>query len=208
MKQRFFICEHCGNMIAIIKDKGVPVICCGQKMTELIPGSIEASEEKHLPVFTVDNNKVYVMVGEAEHPMSKEHYIEWISIQTKSGNQRKCLMPEDKPVACFSICEGDEVEAVYAYCNLHGLWKTENEIQPVCDLKPLDTDTSENYTVCKCNNVSYFEIIDAVKNNSDIDSLLSIFDNVKNTTHCSTGCGGCYNKVISIISEVMSGKLN
>ena len=208
MKQRFFICEHCGNIIAMVKDKGVPVMCCGQKMTELVPGSIEASEEKHLPVFTVDKNKVYVFVGEAEHPMSEEHYIEWISIQTKQGNQRKCLTPSDKPAACFSLCDGDEIEAVYAYCNLHGLWKTENEIVPVCDLKPLDTDTNENYTVCKCNNVSYFEIIDAAKNNANIESLLSIFDNVKNTTHCSTGCGGCYNKVVAIISEVMSGKIS
>ena len=208
MKQRFFICEHCKNIIAMVKDNGVPVMCCGQKMIELIPGSIEASVEKHIPVFTVDNNKVYVFVGEAEHPMGEDHYIEWISIQTKQGNQRKCLNPEDKPAACFSVCDGDEIEAVYAYCNLHGLWKAENEIQPVCDLKPLDTDTNENYTVCKCNNVSYFEIIDAVKNNSDIESLLSIFDKVKNTTHCSTGCGGCYNKVVAIISEVMNGKIN
>ncbi len=208
MKQKFFICGHCGNIIEMVKDKGVPLMCCGQKMTELVPGSIEASEEKHLPVFTVDNNKVYVMIGEVEHPMSEEHYIEWISLETKSGNQIKYLTPGDKPVACFSISEGDEVEAIYAYCNLHGLWKTENIIQPVCDLKPLDTDTNENYTVCKCNNVSYFEIIDAVKNNGDIDSLLAIFDNVKNTTHCSTGCGGCYNKVVAIISEVLSGKLN
>lgn len=208
MKQRFFICGHCGNIIEMVKDKGVPVVCCGQKMTELIPGSIEASNEKHLPVFTIDNNMVYVMIGEVEHPMSEEHYIEWISIKTKSGNQRKYLSPGEKPVASFSVEKGDEVEAVYAYCNIHGLWKTENEIQPVCDLKPLDTDTNENYTVCKCNNVSYFEIIDAAKNNGNIENLLSAFDNVKNTTHCSTGCGGCYNKVVAIISEVLSGKLN
>lgn len=208
MKQRFFICEHCGNMIAMVKDKGVPVMCCGQKMTELIPGIVEASKEKHLPVFTIDNNKVYVMVGEVEHPMTDEHHIEWISIQTKAGNQRKTLSPSDSPVACFSICDGDEVEAVYAYCNLHGLWKSENVIEPVCDLKPLDTDTNENYTICKCNNVSYFEIMDAAKNAQNIDSLLSVFEKVKNTTHCSTGCGGCYNKVVAIISDVLSGKIS
>lgn len=206
MEQRFFQCEHCGNIIAMVKDKGVPVMCCGQKMTELIPGSVDAAVEKHLPVFTVENGKVYVVVGEVEHPMTEEHYIEWISLQTKLGNQRKCLTPADKPAACFSICELDEVEAVYAYCNLHGLWKAENEILPVCDLKPLDTETNENYLVCKCNSVKYFDIMDAVHDNKSLDNLLSVFDNVKNTTHCSTGCGGCYNKVIAIISEMMSGK--
>ena len=123
MKQRFFICEHCGNMVAMVKDKGVPVMCCGQKMTELIPGTTEASLEKHIPVYTVGNGKVIVTVGSVEHPMQEEHYIEWVSISTKFGNQRKQLNPGDEPKVCFSICEGDEVEAVYAYCNLHSLWK-------------------------------------------------------------------------------------
>lgn len=208
MKQRFFRCEHCGNIVAIVNDAGVPVMCCGAKMVELIPGTTEASTEKHIPVFTVDGNKVYVVVGEVEHPMTDDHYIQWISIQTKQGNQRKCLAPSDKPAACFSICDGDEVEAVYAYCNLHSLWKAENKIEPVCDLKPLDTETSENYVICKCNNVKYFDILDAVHSAKDIGSLLSAFENVKNTTHCSTGCGGCYNKVIAVISEVISGKLS
>ncbi len=123
MKQRFFICEHCGNMIAMVKDKGVPVMCCGQKMTELIPGTSDGAAEKHVPVYTVEGNKVTVTVGEVEHPMTEEHHIEWISLQTKSGNQRKALKPGDKPSVCFYICEGDEIEAAYAYCNLHGLWK-------------------------------------------------------------------------------------
>ncbi len=208
MKQRFFRCEHCGNIVAFVKDNGVPVICCGQKMTELIPGSVDASAEKHVPVFTVDGNKVYVVVGEVEHPATEEHHIEWISIQTKQGNQRKCLTPGDKPAACFSICRGDEVEAVFAYCNLHGLWKAEAEVAPVCDLKPVDTETSENYLICKCNNVRYFDILDAMHNTTDFNTLLSLFDQVKNTTHCSTGCGGCYNRVITVISEMMSGKLS
>ena len=125
MKQRFFICEHCGNIIAMVKDKGVPVMCCGQKMTELIPGTTDAAVEKHVPVFTVEGNKVLVTVGEVEHPMTPEHYIEWVSLQTKFGNQRKPLQPGQEPKVCFAICEGDEVQAVYAYCNLHGLWKAE-----------------------------------------------------------------------------------
>ena len=125
MEQKFYICQHCGNIIAIVKESGVPVVCCGEKMTKLVAGTTEASLEKHIPVYTVENNKVHVVVGSVEHPMVPEHFIEWISIQTKYGNQRKALVPGQKPEVCFSICEGDEVEAVYAYCNLHSLWKAE-----------------------------------------------------------------------------------
>ena len=123
MEQKFYICQHCKKIVAIVKDSGVPVMCCGQKMNELIPGTTDASVEKHVPVYTVENNIVSVNVGSVEHPMIPEHYIEWVSLQTKYGNQRKALKPGDKPTVCFALCEGDEVEAVYAYCNLHSLWK-------------------------------------------------------------------------------------
>lgn len=99
-------------------------MCCGQKMKEIIPGTTDASVEKHVPVYRIENNIVKVKVGEAEHPMLPEHYIEWISIQTKEGNQRKALKPGIPPEICFALCDGDEVEAVYAYCNLHSLWKS------------------------------------------------------------------------------------
>ena len=125
MEQKFLICEHCGNMVAMVKDKGVPVMCCGQKMTELVPGTTDAAVEKHVPEYSVDGSKVNVKVGSVEHPMQPEHYIEWVSLQTKQGNQRKALAPGEKPEVCFSLCEGDEVVAVYAYCNLHGLWKVD-----------------------------------------------------------------------------------
>lgn len=123
MEQKFFICEHCGNIVAFVKNSGVPVVCCGEKMKELIPGTTDAAVEKHIPVYRVEDGKVFVTVGSVAHPMLPEHYIEWVSLQTKLGNQRKALNPGDKPEVCFSICEGDEVEAVYAYCNLHSLWK-------------------------------------------------------------------------------------
>lgn len=124
MEQKFYICEHCGKIVALVKESGVPVMCCGQKMKEIIPGTTDASLEKHVPVYTVENNVVHVKIGEIEHPMLSEHYIEWVSIQTKQGNQRKALHPGDKPEVCFALCEGDKVEAVYAYCNLHSLWKS------------------------------------------------------------------------------------
>ena len=109
--------------MAAVKESGVRVVCCGQKMTEIIPGTVEASHEKHIPVYKVEGGNVNVNVGSVNHPMAEDHYIEWVSLQTKFGNQRKALKPGDAPNVCFSICEGDEVVSVYAYCNLHGLWK-------------------------------------------------------------------------------------
>ncbi|MCI7138904.1 MAG: desulfoferrodoxin [Oscillospiraceae bacterium] len=123
MELKFFRCEHCGNIIEMVEDKGVPVVCCGQRMTELVAGTSDGAREKHVPVYEVKDNIVHVKVGEVAHPMIPEHYIEWIVLQTKNGVQRKELNPGDKPEACFALCDGDEVEAVYAYCNLHGLWK-------------------------------------------------------------------------------------
>lgn len=123
MEMEFYRCSHCGQIIAIVKKTGVPVICCGEPMKKIVPGTADASLEKHVPVFEVKGNKVFVTVGAVAHPMLDAHYIEWVSLQTKFGNQRKALKPGDKPEVCFAICEGDEVEAVYAYCNLHSLWK-------------------------------------------------------------------------------------
>lgn len=123
MKLKFYICPHCGQIVAKIKDKGVPVVCCGEPMKELVPGTTEAAHEKHIPVYTVDGNIVNVTVGFVEHPMTEPHYIEWILLETKNGNQRKVLTPTDAPKASFALLPGDEVVAVYAYCNLHGLWQ-------------------------------------------------------------------------------------
>ena len=120
---KFYKCAHCGKIIAVVKESGVPVMCCGQKMEEIIPGTTDAAAEKHVPVYEIEGNIVKVTVGEVEHPMIDAHYIEWIALETSSGNQRKPLKPGDAPKACFALCDGDEVKAVYAYCNLHGLWK-------------------------------------------------------------------------------------
>ena len=122
MEQKYYICEHCGNIITKIKDTGVPVVCCGQKMTELIPGTPDGALEKHVPVYEVKDNKVYVTVGSVEHPMLQQHYIEWISIQTNKGMQRKVLSPGQVPKVTFALCEDEKLEAVYEYCNLLGLW--------------------------------------------------------------------------------------
>ena len=125
MEMRFFKCKVCGQMVAVVKKTGCPVVCCGEPMEEIIAGTTDAAVEKHVPAFEVKDNKVYVTVGAVEHPMLDVHYIEWVSLKTKQGNQRKALKPGDEPKVEFAICEGDEVEAVYAYCNLHSLWKAE-----------------------------------------------------------------------------------
>ena len=120
---KFYRCNHCGNIVAVVKDGGVTPSCCGEPMELLVAGSTDAATEKHVPVVEKDGNHIVVRVGEVAHPMTEEHYIEWVSLHTKQGNQRKELHPGEKPEVCFALCEGDEVEAVYAYCNLHSLWK-------------------------------------------------------------------------------------
>ena len=122
---KFYICEHCGNIVGLINDAGVPLVCCGQKMTRLEPGTVEASIEKHLPVVTVDKNSVKAVIGAVNHPMTSEHSITWVYLETNKGGQRKNLAPDSAPEVCFALTDDEKPVAVYAYCNLHGLWKTE-----------------------------------------------------------------------------------
>lgn len=199
---KFYICEHCGNLIGMINDAGVPMMCCGQRMTKLEAGTVEASHEKHIPVSIYKDNTVSVYVGEVEHPMVPEHSILWVYLQTDKGGQRKCLKPGDSPSVVFALAD-EKPLVVYAYCNLHGLWMSEVEEEKVCPLKPIDTKTSENYVVCNCNNVTYFDILDSIHRHNDLEKVLDMFEAVKNTTKCSTGCGGCYEKVIAIISDII-----
>ncbi len=123
---RFYVCEHCGNIVGLIHNAGVPMMCCGQKMTELTPNTVEASVEKHLPVVNVDGDKVYVEIGSNPHPMLPEHHIVWVYLQTDRGGQRKCLEVGGEPKVTFALADEKPV-AVFAYCNLHGLWKTDIE---------------------------------------------------------------------------------
>ena len=122
---KFYVCNHCGNIIRFEKDTGVPVMCCGEKMEELVPGTTDAAQEKHVPAIEVNGDVVTVRVGSVEHPMEPEHYIEWIILETKKGSQKVSLTPFDKPEATFALTDGDEVVAAYEYCNLHRLWKAE-----------------------------------------------------------------------------------
>ena len=123
-ENRFYICEKCGNIVGLVHDGGVPMMCCGQKMKKLEAGVVEASHEKHIPVVSVEGNVVRVSVGSVTHPMSEEHHIAWVYLQTNRGGQRKCLDVTGAPEVVFALVDETPV-AVYAYCNLHGLWMAE-----------------------------------------------------------------------------------
>lgn len=124
MATKFYKCNHCGNVIVKQVDSGVPVVCCGQKMEELVANTVDASQEKHVPVVTkIDDCKIKVQVGSVEHPMVEEHHIAFIYVETENGGMRISLKVPEKPEAVFCTCN-DKPVAVYEYCNLHGLWKT------------------------------------------------------------------------------------
>ena len=121
---KFYICEKCGNLVEVIHPSGVQMVCCGQKMTAIEAGTVEASREKHIPLVVVEGNTVKVTVGSVLHPMTEEHSIEWVYLETDKGVQRKALKAGDEPTVSFSL-NNEKPVAVYAYCNLHGLWKSE-----------------------------------------------------------------------------------
>lgn len=121
---RFFACDKCGTMIGVIEGNMNSIACDGNELAQLVPNSSGAAVEKHQPVVKVEGNRVEVVVGEVEHPMGEEHWIQWIYLQTEKGGQRKTLAPTDAPKAVFEVVD-DKPVAVYEYCNLHGLWKTE-----------------------------------------------------------------------------------
>ena len=123
MKANFYICPTCGNLVYTVHNAGVPLLCCGQKMQKLEPNTVEASGEKHLPVAALEGDTLHVSVGSVEHPMVAEHMIQWIFVETEQGGQIRYLQAGQAPKADF-VLVGEKPVAVYAYCNLHGLWMT------------------------------------------------------------------------------------
>ena len=123
-ENRFFICRRCGNVVGVINDSGVPIKCCGQNMEQLEPERSDEKSEKHKPIVKIEGNKVDVKVGNTAHPMEDEHSITWVYLQTDRGGHRKCLEKNGDPHVEFVISD-EKPLAVYAYCNLHGMWITE-----------------------------------------------------------------------------------
>lgn len=123
---RIFVSNDCGSVIeAVQAAPGAVFSCCGQELKELEANTSEGAAEKHLPAVEVDGSTVRVQVGSIAHPMTVEHSIGFVCLETKKGVQRVNLKPDEEPKACFAVAQGDRPVAVYAYCNLHGFWKTE-----------------------------------------------------------------------------------
>lgn len=122
---KYFLCGFCGNLVELINVGGGELVCCGEPMRELLPKSTDVGNEKHLPVVTVEGSKVTVKVGSVEHPMTEEHYIDFITVYYNGKMQRAKLDHTGKPEATFVLDEEFSTLEVYSYCNVHGLWKTE-----------------------------------------------------------------------------------
>ena len=118
-------CAHCGNIVIMAHKSGVPIVCCGEPMELLKANTTDAAQEKHVPVATVEGDKVTVKVGSVEHPMTEEHYIASILLETENSLQVRWLKHTDKPEAVFAVAPGEKPVAVYEYCTLHGLWKAD-----------------------------------------------------------------------------------
>ena len=121
--KKFYICPVCGNIVEMVHNAGPKPFCCGQRMTELVPNSVDASGEKHVPEVRLGKELVEVNVGSVNHPMEEVHWIEWIQLVTDKGSYRKWLQPGEAPHVSFRLAR-EKPLAVYAYCNLHGQWKS------------------------------------------------------------------------------------
>ena len=121
---KFYICPHCRNIAEMVYDTDIPLHCCGDQMEVLVPGSVDASVEKHVPDVKIGKGLVEVNVGSVNHPMEEVHWIEWVQLITDQGSYRKWLNPGEAPNVKF-LLDGEKPLVVYAYCNLHGLWKKE-----------------------------------------------------------------------------------
>jgi superoxide reductase len=117
----FYSCEVCGNIVGLIKNGGGELTCCGKSMIKLEANTTDAAKEKHVPVASRKDGKIFVEVGSAVHPMTENHYIEWIAVVSDYGTERISLSPTDEPKVIFC---GKQNADIYAYCNLHGLWKS------------------------------------------------------------------------------------
>lgn len=120
---KIYICKKCGNIAGMIEDHGCVPACCGTPMQLMKANTTDAATEKHVPVIEINGNTVSVKVGSVAHPMTEEHFIQWIIISTEKGRQRKALKPGDESAARFELTGDDKLVSAEAYCNLHGLWK-------------------------------------------------------------------------------------
>ena len=122
---KIFKCMQCGNMVTLLKEARGLLKCCETDMVELGPNTVDASLEKHVPVIKINEREVIITCGETLHPMEENHYIEFMVLETDKNAYFHSLKPGDSPVSSFLLVPDEKVIAAYAYCNLHGLWKSE-----------------------------------------------------------------------------------
>jgi superoxide reductase len=123
--KKFYRCNHCGNIFGVLNDANVVPLCCGEPMETLVANTTDAAQEKHVPVIERDGANVTVKVGSVPHPMTPEHYIQWILVAQDGFTQRAILTPESAPEATFTLADASAPVKAYEYCNLHGLWSAE-----------------------------------------------------------------------------------
>ena len=122
-KLGIYKCGKCGNIVQVLHGEKPPVMCCGQAMDRLVENTVDAAVEKHIPVIEKVDGGYRVKVGSVAHPMTADHWIEWIELLAKDKSYIQFLNPGDEPVAVFKV-DADDVRA-REYCNKHGLWKGE-----------------------------------------------------------------------------------
>lgn len=120
--KKIYKCAICGNIVEVVHEGPGELVCCGQPMSLMDENSVDAATEKHVPIIEKSDNGIIVKVGEVDHPMADEHYIEWIEVQNGPWSQKKFLKPGEKPAAEFYVPFNENLKA-RSYCNLHGLWK-------------------------------------------------------------------------------------
>ena len=125
MDQKFYRCNHCGNLLIPILDSGVNPVCCGEAMQVLKPDEVDAAVEKHIPVINRcdDGKHIEINIGSAPHPMVEEHFIEFVVLMFENRIGTIKLSPGMEPKAVCAVDDNSIPITVYAYCNLHGLWK-------------------------------------------------------------------------------------
>jgi len=121
-KLEVYKCEICGNIVEVIHGGAGTLVCCGQNMVLLRENTVDAAQEKHVPVIEKTAEGILVKVGSVAHPMEEKHHIEWIEVLADGKIYRQFLEPGDKPEALFKI-DAQNVTA-REYCNLHGFWKS------------------------------------------------------------------------------------
>lgn len=125
MTVKFYRCEHCGNIAVKVVDSGVPLVCCGEPMVELVADTTDAALEKHVPDVHIEGNHVHVNIGSVDHPMTPEHYIQFICLVKEAEYEIHPLQDDMQPHTDFYLGEGEKPLAVYEFCNIHGLWVKE-----------------------------------------------------------------------------------